>query len=136
MSLFSIFDIAGSSLIAQSKKMSIHATNLANIDSLIYTNKKLSPYIAKKVILKFNSCLKNKLGGVKIDKIIDDKSPLKSIYNPNSPIADSSGFAKTSNVNLISETIDAITAARDFETNLEMLNTTKNLIMKTLTIGN
>ena len=135
MSLFNIFEISGSALATQSKKMEIHATNIANSDSLVYKYGKLYPYVAKKVILKFNSILNSNIGGVKIDKIIDDTSPLKTVYDPDSPISDSKGFAKVSNVNEISETISAISASRNYQTNLEILNTTKNMIMKTLTIG-
>ncbi|XBC41581.1 MAG: flagellar basal body rod protein FlgC [Buchnera aphidicola (Kaburagia rhusicola rhusicola)] len=135
MSLLKIFDIANSAMIAQSQKMQIHASNLANIDSLVNTNGKLHPYIAKKIILKFDNSNDSGSGGVKVEKIIDDTTPLKVIYDPNNPIANSQGFSEISNVNVVTETINAIAASRNYQANLEVLNTVKSMIMKTLTIG-
>lgn len=136
MSLSNIFNISGSALVTQSKKMEVHATNLANSDSLVYKNNKLYPYVAKKVTLQFNPILGTNVGGIKINNITDDtKSPSRVFYNPSSPIADSKGYAKTSNVDVVSETINAIEASKDYETNLEVLNAAKNMIIKTLTIG-
>ncbi|XBC37981.1 MAG: flagellar basal body rod protein FlgC [Buchnera aphidicola (Floraphis choui)] len=136
MSLLKIFDIAGSAMVAQSQKMQMHASNLANTDSLINKNGKLYPYIAKKAILKYDNLDDTELGGgVKIKEIINDTTPLKSIYDPQSPISDSNGFAKISNVNVITETISAISASRNYQANLEILNTAKSMIMKTLSMG-
>lgn len=136
MSLFNIFDISGSAMLAQSQKIKIHASNLANSESLIEKNGHLYPYIAKQAILKFDSSnADNNIGGVKIEKIINNPAPLKSVYNPNSPIANSKGFAKISNVDLVTETVSAISASRNYEINLEVLNTIKHMIIKTLSIG-
>ncbi|QCI23335.1 flagellar basal body rod protein FlgC [Buchnera aphidicola] len=135
MSLFKIFDIAGSAMSAQSQKMQVHASNLANSDSLVNKNGKLYPYISKRVVLQFDNFKGSKSGGVKVKEIVEDKMPCRVIYDPNSPIANSKGFAKTSNVNIVSETISAISASRNYQANLEILNTIKFMIMKTLTIG-
>ncbi|XBC44163.1 MAG: flagellar basal body rod protein FlgC [Buchnera aphidicola (Schlechtendalia peitan)] len=135
MSLLNIFDIANSAMIAQSKKMQIHASNLANSDSLTSKNGKLHPYIAKKVILEFDNTKKSIFGGVKVKEIIENTTPLKKIYNPNSPIADSKGFSEISNVNIVTETISAIAASRAYQANLEILNTAKTMFLKMLTIG-
>lgn len=135
MSLLKIFNIANSAMTAQSQKMQMHASNLANIDSLVNTNGKLHPYIAKKIILKFDNSNDARSGGVKVEKIINDTTPLKVIYDPNNPIANSKGFAEISNVDVVTETINAIAASRNYQANLEVLNTVKSMIMKTLTIG-
>ncbi|AAO27033.1 flagellar basal-body rod protein FlgC [Buchnera aphidicola str. Bp (Baizongia pistaciae)] len=135
MSLFNIFNISGSALETQSKKMDVHAKNLANSDSYIYKNGTLYPYVARIPMLQFDPISENNVGGVKMHTVAGDTSSLKSIYNPNSPIADSNGYSKVSNVDIMSETINAITASKNYQTNLEILNTTKNMIMKTLTIG-
>ncbi|XBC37464.1 MAG: flagellar basal body rod protein FlgC [Buchnera aphidicola (Meitanaphis elongallis)] len=135
MSLLRILDIANSAITVQSQKMNVHANNLANIDSLVNRHGKLYPYIAKKVILKFDTSRNTGYGGVKIQDIVEDTTPLKTIYDPNNPISDSKGFAKISNVNLITEMVSAIATSRSYQANLEILNTAKSMIMKTLTIG-
>ncbi|XBC39035.1 MAG: flagellar basal body rod protein FlgC [Buchnera aphidicola (Nurudea shiraii)] len=135
MSLLKIFDISNSAMNVQSQKMQIHASNIANIDSLVNKNGKLYPYIAKKIVLKYGNINDSEFENVKVEKIIEDKTPLKKIYNPNSPIADPQGFSEISNVNLVTETIDFISASRNYQTNLELLNTAKAMIIKTLTIG-
>ncbi|ANF17087.1 flagellar basal body rod protein FlgC [Buchnera aphidicola (Schlechtendalia chinensis)] len=136
MSLLNIFDIANSAMTAQSTKIQMHASNLANMDSLVEKNGKLYPYIAKKIIFEFDDTKDSILGGVKVKEIIEDtQTPFKKVYDPNNPISDSQGFAEISNVNIITETINAISASRAYQANLEMLNTAKSMFLKTLTIG-
>ncbi|WAI18508.1 MAG: flagellar basal body rod protein FlgC [Buchnera aphidicola (Acyrthosiphon caraganae)] len=135
MSLLNILNIAGSAMNAQSQKMNLIASNLANMDSTIYKNGKFYPYIAKQVIFKLDDSNNSKIGGVKISDIIDDPSPLKLIYDPNNPMADKKGYILTSNVNPITEMVNNISAARSYQANIEVLKTAKTMIIKTLTIG-
>jgi len=135
MSLLNIFNIAGSAMTAQAIKMNIHANNLANIDSIINKNGKFYPYIAKQVILKQKNNLEENVGEVEIDKIIEDPSPCKLIYSPNNPMADEKGYIRTSNVNIITEMVNSISTARNYQANVEIINTVKFMIMKTLNIG-
>ncbi|AEO08686.1 flagellar basal-body rod protein FlgC [Buchnera aphidicola str. Ak (Acyrthosiphon kondoi)] len=135
MSLLNILNIAGSAMNAQSQKMNLIASNLANMDSTIYKNGKFYPYIAKQVIFKLDDSNNSKIGGVKISDIIDDPSPMKLIYDPNNPMADKKGYILTSNVNPITEMVNNISAARSYQANIEVLKTAKTMIIKTLTIG-
>ncbi|QTM69224.1 flagellar basal body rod protein FlgC, partial [Buchnera aphidicola (Hormaphis cornu)] len=78
----------------------------------------------------------SQLGGVNSDKIIDIKNPpFKLRYDPSNPFSNVKGYVKTSNVNPIYETINSITAARNYQANIEILNTVKSLIMKIISIG-
>ncbi|QCI16007.1 flagellar basal body rod protein FlgC [Buchnera aphidicola] len=135
MSLLNIFNIAGSAMNAQSQKINTSASNLANIDSIIYKNGKFYPYIAKQVILEFDALNKNsKIGGVKVSKIVDDPSPMHLIYDPHHPMADNKGYILKSNVNPITEMVSNISASRNYQANIEVLKTAKSIILKTLTI--
>ncbi|XBC41060.1 MAG: flagellar basal body rod protein FlgC [Buchnera aphidicola (Nurudea yanoniella)] len=135
MSLLKIFDISNLAMMAQSQKMQVHADNLANIDSLVNKNGKLHPYIAKKAILQFYTTNNSQSKSTQVKKIIDDTSPLRKIYDPNSPISDSKGFSEISNANVVTETVNFIAASRNYQAMLEVLNTTKSMVIKTLTIG-
>ncbi|QCI22782.1 flagellar basal body rod protein FlgC [Buchnera aphidicola] len=135
MSLLNIFSIAGSAMTAQSQKINVIASNLANMDSTIYKNGKFYPYVAKKVIFELDALKNSKIGGVKISGIVDDPSPMKLIYDPNNPLADNKGYFVTSNVNPITEMVNNISAARSYQANIEVLKTAKTMIIKTLTIG-
>ncbi|QCI22200.1 flagellar basal body rod protein FlgC [Buchnera aphidicola] len=134
MSLLNIFNIAGSAMIAQSKKMNVIASNLANMDSIVHKNGKFYPYVAQQVIFKLDPIENSKIGGVKISNIIDNPSPMNLVYDPNNPMANHKGYILTSNVNPITETINNISAARSYQANIEVLKTAKSMISKTLTI--
>ncbi|QFQ32163.1 flagellar basal body rod protein FlgC [Buchnera aphidicola] len=135
MSLFTILNIAGSAITAQSEKINVIATNLANADSVIYKNGKYYPYIAKRVIFKPFNLNQKGAKGVKVASIINDKNPIQMIYDPNHPLSNSNGYVLKSNINPITETIDHITASRSYQANIEVLKTAKNMILKTLSIG-
>lgn len=135
MSLLNIFHIAGSAMTAQSQKMNVIASNLANIDSVTEKNGKFYPYIAKQVIFELDSSNNSAIGGVKVSNIINDSTPMNLIYNPNHPMANKKGYLLTSNVNPITETVNNISAARNYQANIEVLKTAKSMIMKTLTIN-
>ncbi|CAL4322716.1 Flagellar basal-body rod protein FlgC [Buchnera aphidicola (Eriosoma grossulariae)] len=135
MTLFNIFNISGSGMNVQSKRINLNATNIANIDTYTIKNKIPYPYVAKQFSLKFDNKKNAFIGGVKIDKILSDPTPLKVIYNPNSPMSDKNGYTKISNVNVISEVIDSIASARNYQANIEVINTVKQLLIKTLSIG-
>ncbi|QCI26793.1 flagellar basal body rod protein FlgC [Buchnera aphidicola (Thelaxes californica)] len=142
MSLFNIMDIANSALEAQSKKIRTSAENLANIDTLTYKNKKIVPYQPKQVINTFhqsysnimNSNTQNPIGGVS-SEIIEQSSPKKIIYNPNHPLSNKKGYLSVPNIDVVTENINIMEASRNYEANIEILNTVKAMILKTLTIG-
>ena len=75
------------------------------------------------------------LGGVRVLGIVEDQSPLKTVYDPSHPDADADGYVQYPNVDTILEMADLIAASRAFEANLSVLEAGKQLITRTLTIG-
>ena len=131
--MLSIFDISGSALRAQSQRLNVSASNLANADSV--TAPEGQPYVAKQVIFKTEPMNASGIGGVKVSEIIDDPTPFKQVYQPENPLADEKGYVKMPNVNVVAETVNSISASRSYQANVEVLNTVKSLMLKTLTLG-
>jgi flagellar basal-body rod protein FlgC len=137
MSLLSIFDIAGSALSAQSQRMNVSASNMANADSVVGPDGQ--PYRARQVVFQVNpaagQALGQEIGGVRVAGVIQDPSPLKQVYDPKHPLADAQGYISMPNVDPVAETVNMIAASRSYQANVEVLNTAKALMHKTLTIG-
>ncbi|HEX7816050.1 flagellar basal body rod protein FlgC [Dyella sp.] len=137
MSLLSIFDIAGSALTAQSQRMNVAASNLANADSAVGPDGK--PYRARQVVFQVNppagQALGQEIGGVKVAGVVEDPTPMKQIYDPNNPMANAQGYVTMPNVNPVAETVNMLSASRSYQADVEVLNTAKTLMAKTLTIG-
>ncbi|WP_295164389.1 flagellar basal body rod protein FlgC [uncultured Buchnera sp.] len=135
MSLLNILNIAGSAMTAQSKKINVIASNLANAESIVCKDGKFYPYIAKKVIFKLDPLKNSLIGGVKVFSIVNDPNPIKLIYDPNNPLSNKKGYVLQTNVNPVTETINHISASRSYQANIEVVKTAKSMIMKTLSIG-
>jgi flagellar basal-body rod protein FlgC len=137
MSLLSIFDIAGSALSAQSQRMNVAASNMANADSVVGPDGQ--PYRARQVVFQVNpaagQALGQEIGGVRVAGVVQDQSPLKMVYDPKHPLADAQGYISMPNVDPVAETVNMIAASRSYQANVEVLNTAKTLMVKTLTIG-
>ena len=133
MSLLTIFDISGSALVAQSQRLNTVASNIANADSV--TGPDGTPYQAKQVVFTAVPMGDATATGVKVDRVIEDQSPPRMIYDPRHPAADKSGYVTLPNINVADEMVDMISASRSYQTNVEVMNTAKSLVLKTLTIG-
>ena len=133
MSLFNIFNIAGSAMTAQSQRLNVVASNLANADSATGPDGKA--YRAKQVV--FSTMPVNDQGGagVKVAAVVNDASPMKLVYDPQNPMADQKGYVTMPNVNVVEEMVNMISASRSYENNVDVMNTSKTLLLKTLTIG-
>ena len=133
MSLLSILDIAGSALTAQSQRMNVSASNMANADSVAGPDGQV--YKARQVIFKVDAPAGQDIGGVRVAGIVQDDAPVKRLYQPTHPLADEQGFVSMPNVDPIAETVNMISASRSYQANVEVINTAKSLMQKTLTIG-
>jgi flagellar basal-body rod protein FlgC len=137
MPLLSIFDIAGSAMSAQSQRMNVAASNLANADSVAGPDGQA--YRARQVVFQVNppagQAYGQEIGGVKVAGIVEDQSPFRRIYDPRHPMADAQGYVNMPNVDPVAETVNMISASRSYQANVEVLNTAKTLMQKTLTIG-
>lgn len=136
MSLFKVFDVAGSAMNAQSVRMNVTSSNLANAGSVHGDPDKV--YRAKQPVFStFSESLTNQNGvtGVRLDGIVDSSAPLQKIYQPDNPDADADGNVYTTNVNTVEEMVNMMSASRSYKNNIEMINTTKDLLMQTLSLG-
>lgn len=133
MALLNIFDIAGSAMTAQSQRLNVSASNLANADSVTGPDGK--PYVAKQVMFQTDAAPGAATGGVKVAQVLDDPSPAKLVYDPGNPLADDKGYVKMPNVDVVAESVNTMSASRSYQANVEVLNTVKSMMMKTLTMG-
>ena len=136
MSLFKIFDIAGSAVSSQSQRLNTVASNLANVDTVAGPDGK--SYKARQVT--FQTVMMNTpdgapAAGVKVAGVSEDQSPGRRVHDPASPSADAEGYVTYSNVNAVDEMVNMISASRSYQNNIEVMNTAKNLLMKTLQMG-
>ncbi len=133
MSLFNIFSVAGSAMNAQSQRLNTVASNLANADSA--TSASGEPYKAKQVVFAATPVGENGATGVNVAAVVEDQSPMKQVYDPKNPLADAKGYVTMPNVNVVEEMVNMISASRSYQSNVDMMNTAKSLLLKTLSLG-
>jgi flagellar basal-body rod protein FlgC len=136
MALFRVFDIAGSAMTAQSMRLNVVASNMANADSVTSSNGQ--PYRAKQVVFEarpLNSATPKGVASVAVAKVVDDPSPMKLVYDPKNPYANADGYVTMPNVNVVEEMTNMISASRSYQADVEMMNTAKSMIQRTLTLG-
>jgi len=133
MSLFSILDISGSALTAQSQRLNTTASNLANADSA--TSSTGQPYRAKQVVFQAQPVAGDNSVGVRVSQVVQDQTPPRRVHDPRHPLADEKGYVNMPNVNVVEEMVNMISASRSYQTNAELMNTAKTLLLKTLQIG-
>ena len=132
MSLLNVFSIAGSALTAQSARLNAVASNLANADSVVGADGQ--PYRAKQVVFKATPVEGGGIG-VRVTRVVESTAPLRMQYYPSNPAANEQGYVAMPNVNVVDEMVNMISASRSYQNNVEVLNTAKSLMQKTLTIG-
>ena len=133
MSMFSAFDIAGSAMSAQSQRMNVTASNLANADSVAGPGGEA--YRAKQVLFESRASAAHGIGGVGVREVVEDPSPMRMEYRPGHPLADEEGYVTMPNVDPVGEMVNMISASRSYQANVEVMNTNKQLMLKTLTLG-
>ncbi len=137
MSLLSIFQVSGSALVAQSQRMNVAASNLANADSAIGPDGK--PYQARQVVFRMAPLPRSRhgqaVGGVEVAAVLSDPAPPRRVFDPRHPLADAAGYVAMPNVNVVDETVNMIAASRAYQANVDVLDTARTLMLKTLSIG-
>jgi len=136
MSLFQVFDVAGSAMNAQSVRMNVTASNLANAGNVSGDPAKV--YRARQPVFStFSASLANQSGisSVRLDGIVESSAPLQMRYQPDHPEADQDGNVYATNVNTVEEMVNMMSASRSYKNNVEMINTTKDLLLQTLSLG-
>jgi len=147
MSMFRIFDVAGSAVSAQSQRLNVVASNLANADTVAGPDGKA--YKARQVVFQTvmmgqasmqgwqsaqaGSELAN--AGVRVSTISENDAPGRRVRDPNHPAADPEGYVTYSNVSAVEEMVNMISASRSYQNNIEVMNTARTLLTKTLQMG-
>ena len=137
MSMLTIFNVSGSAASAQSQRLNVVASNLANADTVAGPDG--SAYKARQVT--FQTQLMGTTGndptaaGVRVSTVAEDPTPGRKVHDPKHPAADAEGYVTYSNVNAIEEMVNMISASRSYQNNLEVMNTAKTLLQKTLQLG-
>ena len=144
MALYNIFNIAGSSMSAQSVRLNTVASNLANAD-VVSTNEKdvyrsRQPVFSAVMQALDSSGQKGNFSGqssipVRVAAIVESKAPAIQEYQPEHPLANAQGYIFKSNVNTIEEMANMMAASRSYQNNVEVFNTSKQLLLKTLNLG-
>ena len=133
MSMFSIFNVSGSAISAQSQRLNVVASNLANVDAVAGPDGKA--YKARQVVFQTAPMGADSAAGVRVSTIQESNTPGKRIHDPSHPLADAEGYVSHSNVNAVEEMVNMISASRSYQNNVEVMNTAKSLLLKTLQIG-
>ena len=130
MSMFSIFNVSGSAISSQSQRLNVVASNLANADAVAGPDGQ--GYKARQVVFETVPMGSDASAGVKVSAIVENNDPGKRIYDPAHPAADAQGYVTHSNVNPVEEMVNMISASRSYQNNVEVMNTAKTLLLKTL----
>lgn len=142
MSSFKIFDIVGSGLSAQSVRLNTVASNLANADSV--SGNPTTVYRARHPVFQAVQAAMSQSAGpldrasgatVRVSGIVQSNAPPTERYDPGNPLADEHGNVYAPNVNVIEEMTDMISASRAYQDNVEVMNTSKELMLATLKLG-
>jgi len=138
MSISNIFGIAGSALNAQITRMNATASNLANAGTV--SNKEDEAFRGKRAVFKalVNEEMANAgssyVGGVMVAGIVDDPTAPRRVSDPKNPLADKDGYVYQSNVSEVTEMVEMMAAARSYQNNVEVINTARQLMLRTLVI--
>jgi flagellar basal-body rod protein FlgC len=141
MSSFKIFDIAGSGLSAQSVRLNTVASNLANADSIsgdpstVYKARHPIFQAVQQQVQGASSVENQSEAAVRVSGIMESQAAPQMRYDPGNPLANAQGNVYAPNVNVIEEMTDMISASRAYQDNVEVMNTSKDLMLATLKLG-
>ncbi|MDR2507484.1 MAG: flagellar basal body rod protein FlgC [Candidatus Accumulibacter sp.] len=133
MSIFNVFNVSGSALSAQGIRLNAVASNLANADSVAGPDGRA--YRARHVIFEAVPVDGDLSLGVRVRRVVEDETPGRLRFDPGNPAADAKGYVMMPNVNVVDEMVNMISASRSYQTNADVMNTAKQLLLRTLTLG-
>ncbi len=136
MGLFANFAISGSAISAQTIRLNTTASNLANAETSASTLEEA--YRARQPVFQTMLADQNKpnQAGVRLVQIIEDQREVARRYDPGHSLADAEGFVFGSNVNPVEEMANMMSASRSYQNNVEVLNTSRDLLLRVLSLGN
>ena len=133
MSLLSTFDVGTTGLVAQSLRLNLIASNVANAESAVSADGQ--PYKSRHVVFQAEARAGRVGQGVKVDRIVESDAATRLEYRPGHPLANAQGYVTMPNINPAEQMVDMVSASRAYQFNIEMMNTTKQLLLKTLDLG-
>ena len=136
MSLLNIFNVSASAASAQSQRLNVVASNLANADTVAGPDG--HAYKARQVTFQtqlMGAGDSATSAGVAVNAITEDQSAGRRVHDPKHPSADADGYVTYSNVNAVEEMVNMISASRSYQSNIDVMNTAKGLMLKTLQMG-
>jgi flagellar basal-body rod protein FlgC len=133
MSMLRIFNVAGSAVSAQSQRLNTVASNLANADTVAGPDGQ--SFKARQVVFQTVPMGDAGAAGVQVSTISENQAPGRRVHDPRHPGADADGYVTYSNVNPVEEMVNMISASRSYQNNVEVMNTAKTLLLKTLQMG-
>ncbi len=136
MSLFNVFDVSGSALHAQTLRLNTTASNMANANTVSSSIDKT--YRARHPVFApmMNDLEQQQKGvGVRVLGIVESNAPIQQEFNPNHPLADEKGFISLPNVNMAEEMANMISASRSYQSNIELMNSAKQMMLRTIALG-
>lgn len=134
MNLSNVFDIASSALSAQSQRLNVVASNLANAESAVSADG--TPYRAKQIVFEARPMAAGDPSpGVAVKAVVDDPSAPRLVFDPMHPLADAQGYVTYPNVSVVEEMTNMLSASRSYQINTDVMNTAKSLLLRTLSLG-
>jgi flagellar basal-body rod protein FlgC len=136
MSLFESLSVAGSGMRAQGLRLNITASNMANAETVSSSIDKT--YRAREPVFSamYDEFRDNPNSvGVEVKGVVESEAPLHMEYRPNHPMANKDGYIFLPNVNMIEEMANMISAQRSYQSNVEVFNASKSMLMRTITLG-
>jgi flagellar basal-body rod protein FlgC len=133
MSLLNTFNIGASGMSAQSIRLNTISSNIANAESSSGPDGRT--YRARQVVFSSVPSANNPGSGVAVTNVVESNAPLRREFRPGHPKADNNGYVDMPNVNPVEEMVDMISASRAYQTNVQMVNVTRQLLLATLDLG-
>ena len=136
MSSFKIFEIASSGMAAESMRLNTVASNLANANTI--SSSKDGVYRARQVVFEeVRGALSGPDAGaaVKVREVIEAQADALARYEPGNPLADANGYVYSPNISAIEQMVDMIASSRSYQNNIEVVNTSRDLMLATLRLG-
>jgi len=137
MSLFNVFNISATGMSAQSMRLNTTASNIANADSVSSsvdeTYRARHPVFAAE--MQKAAAGQDESVSVKVLGIVESNKPLLVEHAPDHPMADENGYIYKPNVNVVEEMTNMISASRSYQTNIQLAESAKNMLNKTLLLG-
>ncbi len=141
--MFSAIDAAGSGLTAERLRLDVISNNIANANTTRTAGggayrRQMVVFAPRTEQASFRQVLSGQLSvgeGVRVVGVRQDEAPLRMVYDPQHPDANTDGYVEMPNIHIVSEMVDMITATRAYEANAAVVNAAKSMATKALEIG-